>query len=305
MKKTFLIIFYNKSWFESDTLNSLIRSEVDFSECELVLWNNGPQINNSNDLAGIKSKFKQIITYQSQINFSLSRIYNYVIERHADDYLIILDHDTGLSDQYLTDVVAYSGASLAVPRVVLKNNNPQREELYNSFNLPTIYDSHHTTPLLPKARIETVGSGLVISRQLLDNIKNVYGDYFDPRFAFYCADLSFLTRISELAVANEVVFIREIYHSLSEFEQESAEKIAFRIKQKSIGRALLIREHYFLSFVKWKRLYKQLDKILTIGCSKTQSHSRFDLWVMLRYFFIGRHPNQVEIMDDLLCIDIV
>ncbi|MGL5935578.1 MAG: hypothetical protein ACRCZI_08135, partial [Cetobacterium sp.] len=65
MQKTFLIIFYNKSWFKSDTLNSLIRSEVDFSECELVLWNNGPQINNSNDLAGIKSKFKQIITYQS------------------------------------------------------------------------------------------------------------------------------------------------------------------------------------------------------------------------------------------------
>lgn len=274
MSLSVLVVTYNCSFEHSQTIRSLSSSGVLFDGVRLCIWNNGPkEISvDAEIIAVLREKGFEVIIKQTPWNAPLSWIYNYFIEKNPAGRYVLLDHDSILSDEYMQYIVGREEVFVGMP--IIKANGVSR--------FPRVQERFSAGPYTNKDNVRSVGSGLVLGQEVIDTIKNSYGDIFDENFALYGVDTSFFSRIFKLGLAEKLQSIPAIDHSLSRFEVEGREIKEFRRIERSYDFGLMLRHYPTLGRV--RKLIKQMYKSL-FNKNKTLIRKA------LKAFIQGRHER--------------
>lgn len=237
-KCCFLVLLYNKEFNDSDTLDKLYKSNHDFKNCMLVIWNNGPNSLSKNviDLNRFKDKGFDIELIESIKNESLAKIYNKFISFYESETFIILDDDTSLNDKYISALKEIKNDQIGIP--VVKYNNKVESPILDGkvySKLGSINEGEN---------ISSIGSGLVLGRAAIKNILNYFDELFDERFYLYGVDTNFFRRINKIGILNNIVVINGFNHSLSRLEFESKKTKKFRLKERTFDLVLSCRYYY-------------------------------------------------------------
>lgn len=250
MSLSILVVTYNCSLELSQTLHSLSASGVRFDGVSLCIWNNGPKEISvaAEALAALREKGFEVIIKQTPWNAPLSWIYNYFIESYQADRYVILDHDSVLSEEYLKLIADNKEVFLGLPIVKVKGVP----------RYPSVKDQFSIGPYGKEDKVRSLGSGLLISQKAIDAVKSSYGDVFDENYALYGVDTSFLQRVQEVALSNNLQCIPCIEHSLSDFEEEKKEVKRFRKIERSYAFGLHLR--YYPTKKRMRKLIKQAFK---------------------------------------------
>jgi GT2 family glycosyltransferase len=274
MNLSILVVTYNCSMERSQTIHSLSTSKVGFDGVRLCIWNNGPkEIPVPTDtLAALGEKGFEVTIKQTPWNAPLSWIYNFFIEKNPADRYVILDHDSTLSEEYLQYIVENKDVFLGMPIVKIKGVP----------RYPLVRKKFSIGPYAKNDEIRTVGSGLLISQEAIDAVKNSYGNVFDENFALYEVDTSFVQRVQRIREDNQFKIIPSIEHSFSDFEEEKKEIKRFRRIERSYSFGLQLRHYPTRRAV--LKLIKQTFKCL-LGKNKVL------MTKAVKAFIQGRHER--------------
>lgn len=209
MKIKVLVVVYNKSLEESVTLSSLLKSG--FSGFHLVVVNNGPHA--IPDKSYLYDNFSSVEYLESLHNKPLSHIYNDFIidDQSLYDYYFIFDDDTSICEGYFGGLLLndYNNYDLLVPLI------------YDGdvINYPKV-DGHVIDDSIKELQnikgFLTIGSGLILTRRLVNRLKKNNIEPFDSRFALYGVDFSFFKILSRFfGYKLRVSIFGKINHSLS------------------------------------------------------------------------------------------
>lgn len=217
-----LIVIYNKSCIESTTFKFISNYS---KEINIIVFDN------SNIDYGNKEYCESngISYYTMNQNIGLSRAYNFVLNKiklNKSDYLLILDDDTTLNDEYIREVlesINENNADILLPLVWSKDEliSPS----YVSFNcrVKRIKDAS----AINKKNITAINSGMVIRTNIYNNIKyneNLFLDYVDHDFMKKVRENNY-----KIKVLNS-----SIYQAFSRNEKQTLSnvKIRFNIYKK-------------------------------------------------------------------------
>jgi len=274
MSLSILVVTYNCSMERSQTIHSLLTSKVGFDGVRLCFWNNGPkEIPVPTDtLAALGEKGFEVTIKQTPWNAPLSWIYNFFIEKNPADRYVILDHDSILSEEYLQYIVENKDVFLGMPIVKIKGV-PRYPRVKKRFSIG---------PYFKEDEVRSLGSGLLISQEAIDIVKDSYGNAFDENFALYGVDFSFFYRVHRLGLDEKLQSVPSIEHSFSDFEEEAKEIKRFRRIERSYDFGLQLR--HYPSFGRVRKLMKQMIKSF-LGKNKIL------ITKALKAFIQGRHER--------------
>lgn len=228
VKKTcILILLYDKEVKDSSTFNTIMghKELLDYNT-SIIIWNNGPSL--IKEIPTFLCENFKIKLIQSIENKSLSCIYNDVLKNNNADRYIILDDDSSLNKEYIKDAYQISNDQIGVPEIWSKNN-----KISPRYRNNVIYDAE---VLEEKYEFMSIGSGLVIGKNVLKIFENEFGSVFDERFVFYGVDTTFFFRLRLIKLYSNIKIIRGFQHSLSKFDEDK--QSLFRIKERSYDMAL-------------------------------------------------------------------
>ncbi|WP_413693983.1 hypothetical protein [Psychromonas sp. KJ10-2] len=239
LETAILVLLYNKEMKDSSTLNSLMKSTVQYSKAKIVIWNNGPKklnIVNSQDLIDLGYQIEVVETIS---NDSLAVIYNRFIKANPAKKYILLDDDSELSEEFISASANSQPEHLSLP-IITSNGKVQ---------YPSIDRKRYSslTEIKPESRIMTIGSGLVIGREVVNALKQHYKSVFDERFYLYGVDTTFCLRVNKSGQAKSVKLITGFDHSLSKLENETIKMVRFRRIERSYELGLKLRYYIPLS----------------------------------------------------------
>jgi len=274
MSLSILVVTYNCSLEESETVNALANSGLRFDGVRLCLWNNGPrEIMPCRDrLAALTEQGFAVSFQQTPGNAPLSRIYNYFIKNFPSTRYAILDHDSNLSKEYLQYLLENEGTFLGMP-IIQVDGVPQ---------YPRVRRRFAAGPYARQDKVLSIGSGLLISQEAVDCIQAEYGSVFDEHFALYGVDTTFFRRLNALGLAERLCAIPGFEHSLSRLEAESAEMKHFRKVERSYNFGLMLR-HYPSA--------KQRRTFIKEVVQSLFGRNHFLIGKTLKAFFQGRHER--------------
>jgi hypothetical protein len=170
MKKiNFCIILYNKKISESKTIVSLVNYfKKETMLGNIIVFNNGPTI--------VEHEYSEyIILNQVLVNTSLSKIYNKFISEYSADYYVFLDDDTTLDDEYLNEL-RLNSEDIIFPKISCNGKE------------------HY--PLVNNNKIQSITSGLVLSKNFCEELITKNQTVFDERFDLYGIDTAFCYMIN-------------------------------------------------------------------------------------------------------------
>ncbi|WP_046223478.1 glycosyltransferase family 2 protein [Vibrio sp. ECSMB14106] len=266
-----LIVVYNESLDNCTSLLSIINSDIISrfnGSLKITIVNNGP---NRVSFPDYLVNYNYAITLLQPLkNLPLSKIYNETIINSDSDYYMILDHDSNLSPEYLSDVEKICN-----------------DEFIHYLSVPIIYDDKGiVSPIFTRESIADIkcddlvtgiGSGIIISSILKMDFLEKYNEVFDGRFALYGVDTSLFRRLKILNNTNRINYIRGFDHS---FSKDTAEhKSQFRMNERAIDVGISLRYYFSVDlFVYFLHL-----------CFKYFNIESFIL--LIKYFVLGKHPR--------------
>lgn len=243
----FLVVVFNKSFDESDTLKSLKEGQSIFgSSAQLIVWDNSmlPQL----DIDTLKNNFLTLngVSYtNTKQNLGISEIYNKVINSNLGKHkwLVLLDDDTWLTEEYFKEIILLlqtnKDSYLFLPRIISNNTLVSPAKLYYFFGR---YLSYIEPGITPSKHLMAINSGMVIKLSYFEK----YDFRYDEYLRFYGTDNNFMMSYSR-NVSECYVMQSELSHSLSQFDlNESVEKKAYRFRQILKGTLHLNRKNYFV-----------------------------------------------------------
>ncbi|MFE8045849.1 glycosyl transferase [Brenneria goodwinii] len=211
-----IIILYNSKIEDSQTINSILRSDISEFDLKLLIWNNGKSLLDNQDIANhIDSCTRKGITsviYQDPRNISLSKIYNYFISNIDYDFISIFDQDTNISEDFFQNITKNKDYDLICPEIYLSNKeNIKSSPIYNksSVNIEFVKCGDFNANA-----IFTCASGLSLSACLIHQIHQKYGFIFNEKYAFYWADHDLFERLRAFDFIKGKC-IGKIYHDMS------------------------------------------------------------------------------------------
>ena len=232
----FLVLLYGKEIIDSETLNSI--KSLTIGNSLLVIWNNGPELLNSNDVIEFEQAGFDVKIIETIENLSISCIYNRFIKSYESDRYILLDDDSCLNQHYLNDALAIDEDHIGVPMIysnkVLTGPKLNRKLCGKG-------DS-----ITDKDKFFGIGSGLVIGKHIAEKMKHDHQQIFDERFYFYGVDSTFFFRVKMSCLSANMRIISGFEHSLSKLKKESLPVTEFRLKEMSYDIGLRLR--YYKSF---------------------------------------------------------
>ncbi|MFE8115169.1 glycosyl transferase [Brenneria goodwinii] len=211
-----IIILYNSKIEDSQTINSILRSDISEFDLKLLIWNNGKSLLDNQDIANhIDSCTRKGITsviYQDPRNISLSKIYNYFISNIDYDFISIFDQDTNINDDFFKNIIRNKDFDLICPEIYLSNRgNIKSSPVYNKSKVNTDFvqcgDFNANS-------IFTCASGLSFSSRLIHRIHQKYGVIFNENYAFYWVDHDLFERLKIFDFIKGKC-IGQIYHDMS------------------------------------------------------------------------------------------
>ena len=242
MKTLILVVLYNKAISKSFTLKSL--SLLNNRDFDLIIINNGP--------FSILDEFK---SYNIEINGTidlveylwnkpLSNLYNDVISSNSDYYrFVLLDDDTQVPNKFIDDLNSNFLENISMHLPLIKNISDNKI-YYPRVDNVVINDKVLLNSISDYNEFHSIGSGLVIYRDLIDVFKKYNLKLFDERFVFYGVDVSIFRRIMFLKKKYGVIFeiriVSLLNHSLSEHEANFSD---WKKKEMLYADALMIRRY--------------------------------------------------------------
>ncbi|HHN8582286.1 TPA: glycosyltransferase family 2 protein [Providencia rettgeri] len=270
-KFSILIIIYNKDISECETLNSL-KNHPDFlKECNLCLWNNGPNSINPPDY--LKESFYNFQFIETLDNKSLSKIYNMFLSTFDSNYYIFLDDDSSINKNYIDDILKLTNEQFITP--IVSSNN----KVISPSNL--IKNSKEKGNYL-----RAIASGLIIHKDLINKLASIYKSPFDENFYFYGVDTSFIYRINKLKINNSI--IRGFEHNISEYEIENETRENFKTKELSYSLGLKLRHYPSIE------IYKSFLALI-IKKIFNKKTNRMRIRSILYSYWLKTHPKNKEI----------
>jgi len=232
-----LVLLYDKEIRESATLNSVGKLHSLNKRTLLVVWNNGPVeiLINETFFDSLMSKGFEIVVEQTTNNISLAKIYNSIIDKYISSSYVFLDHDTILNNKYFKTITSIQN-NVLLPLVCMNN-----EIIYPKINGHTIKEGQKINDA---DFVMSIGSGLVLSRDITNLIKDKFNNVFDERFYLYGVDSTFFYRLRSLKFNSKITIIDPIEHSLSKYENEPDKIRHFRIIERSYDAGLKYRYYY-------------------------------------------------------------
>lgn len=203
-----LIIIYNKKCDESISLKSVLKRKNTISP---IVFDNSDKAYGNKECCSNND-----IEYFSQnTNLGISKAYNYVIDNHKfnnNDYLMILDDDTCLTDEYfamISNMIEKGIYDVIFPIVVSNNRVLSPSRLYLSCL------SHPSSKLkqIDYKHITAINSGMVIRCSIYKKIRyneNLFLDFVDHDFVHKLKDIN----------ANIIVADCKIYQKYSNDEKD-------------------------------------------------------------------------------------
>ena len=272
-----IILLYNCEIYRSQTIRSILASKLSFENVNLVIWNNGPNHLQSTDVETLKRMGFSVSMVETIENRALSSIYNQFIKDYESSRYIILDHDSRLNDAYIARALNSDSSALSIP-LIYSNGKVRGPKINRS--IPEV-----GAVVSKNDRIITIGSGMVIGKEIATEIESNYGNVFDERFYLYGVDSTFYMRISNLLLGNRVDIIDGFEHSLSRLEAETKVVKGFRLKERGYDLGLTLR--YYPSLRYYKKFVKLLLKSLF-------GRPRLPIGHVVKAFFAGKHYRAVD-----------
>lgn len=269
---------YGKSFAESKTLLSLLSSKLQYDNCNLLVWNNGPTsiLFDSKFLQKFKNKGFSITFVETVDNEALAKVYNKSVGMVISEKYVFLDDDTVLNDTYLNEVLLLNGSSVSVPLVYHDSKNVGPVCNGVPVEKRGQYDSHSFI---------AIGSGMVLTHSLILEFQAEYSEVFDTRFYLYGVDTTFFLRLNKLSVRPKIKVISGFVHSLSRLENESDVTKIFRKKERAYDYALTIR-YYYSTF---KVVYLVFRLTLSTFFRFILNKERVDFLSFYKGLILGRH----------------
>lgn len=265
-----VVILYGKHFEESKTLQSLIRFSHRLDQ--LLIVNNGPKNLDIHDPFFIAlSKKHKHVEFENQIqNKPLSWIYNDFINSIDADYYVLFDDDTEINLDYESFLFQMNNIDLELPKII---SIIDKKQYYPKLNGKLVLRKGVVTE---KDKFFSIGSGIILSRNVKDKFNKDGIDLFDRRFALYGVDTSFFRRLNNL---NKDIFLISsetvLNHSLSSTESIIAD---WRQEERLYDEILSLKYYSKYRLLKiiiliFKKIrlknYKEIKKILFIynkGC---------------------------------------
>lgn len=265
-----LVVLYGCDFFDSITVRNVIDTVLSSNKMKLVIWNNGPVfLEIPKDLIDVKN----IDFIQTVNNLPLSVIYNKFIKSYDSDFYVILDHDSDVSSEYVGYIKDINDQLfIGLPKITM-NGIPRS---------PCVDGIFTDSILKNNSNLTAIGSGIILSRNAIEQVYNKYLSVFDENYALYGVDSSFFYRLRKLNLANKCSVTPGFEHSLSRFEVESADVKRFRLIERSIDFGLTLRYY--------PRLY--LYKILIVQILKSLlGMESLSIIEILKAIFRGKHTR--------------
>ncbi|MBN3191476.1 glycosyl transferase [Pectobacterium brasiliense] len=164
---------------------------------KILIWNNGRSLLNEEDLNNYLHKCEQkgISTeiYQDIRNLSLSKVYNYFINKKDYHFISVFDQDTHIENCFFQNIKNNIEHDIICPEVYLSNkDNIKSSPVYNKAQVNTEFVN---VGEFNARSIFTCASGVTLSLGLINKISNKYGFVFNETYAFYWADHDLFERL--------------------------------------------------------------------------------------------------------------
>ena len=270
MRTSILVVLYNRQINESETLRTLQEINKSFDNCKLIIWNNGPAPLLSDDTSSFESIGLDCHIVETLENRPLSYVYNEFIQNNDSEKYIILDHDSSLSTEYWSSV-KNTDDLLLLPKVISQGR------ICSPNKLP-----ENGTRYKAKQKFSAITSGMVLSNTLINKIKSNYGNVFDENYAFYGIDTTFMLRMKNLALCDQISVIDGFSHSLSKDEDEPEKTKLFRAREMAISTALTTRHYPTYSSI--RRFVKSISRSL-------RKKNNYPIKDMFEALLSGKHPR--------------
>ena len=241
MNKLIIVVLYNKSVEDSETLLSLRSSFL--GEGKIIVANNGPghlYINNDFlSIFNVPIEIKEFIN-----NKPLSYLYNDEIRVNPGyDCYIIFDDDTHIDIDYFNSIDSNEEYDIYLPRIVSNSDGLSYYPLLNEKPIEEVCSG----VMKGDDKLSSIASGLVINKTLIEKFCSAGELLFDERFALYGVDVSLFKKIDKLK-RNKFTFtysvISKINHDLSRVGSEYSH---FRELERMYD-SVLSKIHYSSSF---------------------------------------------------------
>lgn len=217
MKINALVVLYNSSLSDSMTLKSILNSDINEVELNLIIWNNGPVLLDEHDISNFlksckKNKINSSI-FQDIRNISLSRIYNHFIYQLNYDFFVIFDQDSMIDSYFFQYIYRNNNYAMICPAVYPK----QRDEKHCFPCDYELKDQVISKGKFSLSDIRTINSGTAISKQLVNILLTNHHYVFDEKFAFYHTDHRFfdLIHVTPEAATLDGLCIGRMYHDMT------------------------------------------------------------------------------------------
>lgn len=204
-----LIVIYNRKCDDSISLKSVLKHQ---DAIHPIVFDNSDRDYNNKEFCSING-----IEYISRhTNIGISKAYNYVIDNHKfnnDDYLMVLDDDTCLTDEYfykIFDLTKYKKYDAILP-IVISN-----ERILSPSRLYLTCLSHPSSK--PKdidcKQLTAINSGMVIKCSVYNEIK------YNEKLFLDFVDHDFIRKLKSIN-ANIIVANCKIYQRYSNDEKST------------------------------------------------------------------------------------
>lgn len=229
---SYLIVIYNQSVFDSPTYQTLLAMLQAYPHAaELYIWDNSPEPQHKSQITSILPDLK-INYFCSGKNENLSVVYNRTMENcflKGSTYLTIFDQDSQIALNFKKSIEGAPSKFLLIPKVssdisgkLISPRYQKYNYLLNKCNIDYL-DKSIPAGLFDSTFMFAVGSGMTISEALWKK-----GLRFREELSFYGVDTEFCR---DYSMGNRFFYIldSEIYHSASNENDESYEKISWRL----------------------------------------------------------------------------
>ena len=269
-KLSIIVVLYNCEIKDSQTLAGIAAAKIFFEQSNIIIWNNGHKALLDNNTEQLTKLGFNVFVEETVNNHSLAEIYNAFIQKYPAKHYIILDDDSSITSNYLNQLKYLQTEGIAYP-IILSGGKPCSPKI-NRKKLLT-----NTQPEIIKFnnadKVEAIGSGLIISDQLAQQIRSHYGDTFDERFYIYGVDTTFCWRVAHTIPTSKITVVQGFSHSVSRNDIESKAVKLFRKIEKANAKGLKI-QHYQSSFRKWFKV-SQLLVLLCIPFYRQQINKQY------------------------------
>lgn len=235
MKYLFLVVLYKKKISECETIESLARMSGEFDK-NFVIWDNGGLYQDELELDSLKKLKGDFFYICDGKNTGLAHIYNKISNENIFDYIVILDHDTNLPNNYLFvldgAIKSNNDIKLFLPLIYSENKLVSPGDLH-------VFKGKHwrkeVCGLVDSKSKLAITSGMALSKKYIANNKKT----FDERLRLYGIDTRFMVEYAR----NEdkfFVFPAKIIHHTMLWSNPAADIMLFRFRN--------LRRSWFIVF---------------------------------------------------------